>query len=87
MGGLTTELLSNGTPWEVVDLTCDQEGLPANSAKKVDITKRIIDKVVQYGVRLNQLHIDPCVMALATIPTAMNDFVYCIENIHTYARK
>ena len=24
-------------------------------------------------------------MALATMPTAMEDFVYCIENIHAYA--
>ena len=56
-----------GTPWEVVGLTCDQEGIPADPAKKVEIAKRIIDKAVRYGVSLNQLHIDPCVMALATI--------------------
>ena len=74
-----------GTPWEVVGLTCDQEGIPADPARKVDIAKRIIDKAVKYGVSLNQLHIDPCVMALATMPTAMNDFTYCIENIHAYA--
>ena len=74
-----------GTPWEVVGLTCDQGGIPADPQKKVDIAKRIIDKAVKYGVALNQLHIDPCVMALATTPSAMNDFVYCIENIHAYA--
>ena len=74
-----------GTPWEVVGLTCDQGGIPADPQKKVDIAKRIIDKAVKYGVALSQLHIDPCVMALATMPSAMNDFVYCIENIHAYA--
>lgn len=74
-----------GTPWEVVGLTCDQNGIPADPQKKVDIAKRIIDKAVKYGVALNQLHIDPCVMALATMPSAMDDFAYCIENIHTYA--
>ena len=74
-----------GTPWEVVGLTCDQEGIPADPRKKVDIAKRIIDKADQYGVRLNQLHIDPCVMALATMPTAMEDFAYCIAQIHAYA--
>ena len=74
-----------GTPWEVVGLTCDQEGIPANPAKKVDIAKRIIDKAVKYGVSLNQLHIDPCVMALATMPSAMEDFAYCIQEIHNYA--
>ena len=74
-----------GTPWEVVGLTCDRDGIPADPVKKVDIAKRIIDKAVKYGVALKQLHIDPCVMALATIPSAMNDFIYCIENIHAYA--
>ncbi len=74
-----------GTPWEVVGLTCDQSGIPADPVKKVEIAKRIIDKADKYGVALNQLHIDPCVMALATMPTAMEDFIYCIENIHAYA--
>ena len=74
-----------GTPWEVVGLTCDRDGIPADPQKKVDIAKRIIDKAVKYGVALPQLHIDPCVMALATMPTAMEDFAYCIENIHAYA--
>ena len=74
-----------GTPWEVVGLTCDRDGIPADPGKKVEIAKRIIDKAVRYGVRLEQLHIDPCVMALATMPTAMEDFVSCIESIHAYA--
>ena len=74
-----------GTPWEVVGLTCDQGGIPADPAKKVEIAKRIIDKADKYGVALNRLHIDPCVMALATMPTAMEDFAYCIRAIHEYA--
>ena len=74
-----------GTSWEVVGLTCDQSGIPADPQKKVDIAKRIIDKAAHYGVALNQLHIDPCVMALATMPSAMHDFAYCIEKIHAYA--
>ena len=74
-----------GTPWEVVGLTCDRDGIPADPKKKVEIAKRIIDKADKFGVALNQLHIDPCVMALATMPTAMEDFAYCIENIHAYA--
>ena len=74
-----------GTDWEVVGLTCDRDGIPADPQKKVDIAKRIIDKAVTYGVSLEKLHIDPCVMALATMPTAMEDFAYCIENIHAYA--
>ena len=74
-----------GTDWEVIGLTCDQEGIPADPAKKVEIAKRIIDKADKYGVALSKLHIDPCVMALATMPSAMEDFIYCIQNIHAYA--
>ena len=74
-----------GTDWEVVGLTCDQDGIPADPQKKIDIAKRIIDKADKYGVALNQLHIDPCVMALATMPTAMKDFEICIRGIHEYA--
>ena len=74
-----------GTAWEVVGLTCDQGGIPADPVKKVEIAKRIIDKADKYGVALKQLHIDPCVMALATMPTALEDFAYCIRAIHEYA--
>lgn len=50
--------------WQIIGLTCDQDGIPAQPEKKIDIAKSIIDKVVKYGVKLSNLHIDPCVMAL-----------------------
>lgn len=74
-----------GTDWNVVGLTCDQEGIPTQVEKKLDIAKRIIDKAVKYGVALDHLHIDPCVMALSTMPSAMKDFEQCIIGIHEYA--
>lgn len=74
-----------GTDWNVVGLTCDKEGIPTQVEKKVEIAKRIIDKAVKYGVQLSNLHIDPCVMALSTMPSAMKDFEECIEKIHAYA--
>lgn len=74
-----------GTDWNVVGLTCDQGGIPADPEKKIDIAKRIIDKAVKYGVKLENLHIDPCVMALATMPSSMKDFERCIIGIHEYA--
>lgn len=74
-----------GTPWHVVGLTCDSGGIPRDTSKKVDIAKRIIDKADRYGVALGQLHIDPCVMALATCPEAMEDLAACIRAIHAYA--
>ena len=74
-----------GTPWQVVGLTCDRDGIPADPQKKIDIAKRIIDKADKYGVALAQLHIDPCVMAIATTPSSMKDFERCIIGIHDYA--
>ena len=74
-----------GTEWNVLGLTCDKDGIPAQPEKKLDIAKRIIDKAVKYGVALDHLHIDPCVMALSTMPTSMKDFEQCIVGIHEYA--
>jgi len=53
--------------------------------KKIDIAKRIIDKAVKYGVELQNLHIDPCVMSLATMPDSMKDMETCFAGIHEYA--
>lgn len=75
----------SGTDWNVIGLTCDRDGIPANPERKIDIAKRIIDKADHYGVKLSNLHIDPCVMALATTPAAMQDFIACIRGIHAYA--
>lgn len=74
-----------GTDWNVIGLTCDQDGIPYDSQKKIDIAKRIIEKADRYGVKLSNLHIDPCVMALSTMPSAMQDFERCIRGIHDFA--
>ncbi len=74
-----------GADWNVVGLTCDRDGIPADPQKKIDIAKSMIDKAVKYGVKLENFHIDPCVMALATMPTALKDFEKCIIGIHDYA--
>ncbi len=74
-----------GTDWEVVGLTCGPRGIPADPEQKVELARQIIDKADHYGVDRRKLHIDPCVMSLATTPSAMADFARCIEAIHAYA--
>ena len=74
-----------GTDWNVVGLTCDKDGIPSDVNKKLDIAKSIIDKAAKYGVKAENLHIDPCVMALATTPSALRDFETVIRGIHDYA--
>jgi 5-methyltetrahydrofolate--homocysteine methyltransferase len=74
-----------GTDWNVAGLTCDKDGIPSDTSKKIDIAKSIIDKANRYGVKLSNLHIDPCVMALSTCATSMKDFEACIIGILDYA--
>lgn len=73
------------TDWQVVGLTCDQNGIPMDVQKKVDIARSMIDKAAKYGVKLENFHIDPCVMALSTVPSAMADFLAVIMSVHEYA--
>ena len=41
-----------GTDWNVIGLTCDQDGIPLDPEKKIEIAKRIIDKADKFGVAL-----------------------------------
>ena len=74
-----------GTEWNIVGLTCDKGGIPNQTSKKIEIAKSIIGKAQKYGVKLEKLHIDPCVMALSTMPSSMEDFEQAIRGIHEYA--
>lgn len=74
-----------GTEWNVVGLTCGKDGIPSDPEKRIEIAASIIEKADRYGVDRAKLHIDPCVMALATQPSALTDFVYCIREIHAMA--
>lgn len=74
-----------GSDWQIIGLCCDAQGIPSNPADKLAIAMSIVDKADRYGVAREKLHIDPCVMALATIPSAMQDFEECIRQIHQCA--
>ena len=74
-----------GTEWNVLGLTCDQDGIPYVTEKKIEIAKSIIEKADKYGVARENLHIDPCVMALSTMANAMEDFENAIIGIHAFA--
>ena len=74
-----------GTEWNVIGLTCDDSGISQDVNVRIDVAKRIIEKADKYGVELSKLHIDPCVLSLATAPQSMNDFVFSIKAIHEFA--
>lgn len=58
--------LMEGNAWEVVGLTCDNNGIPNDLETKLKITKSMVEKAEKYGVTPDRIHIDPCVMALST---------------------
>jgi len=74
-----------GTDWQAVALTCDDSGIPADCEKRVELAMKLIEKADAAGVERSKIHIDPCVMALSTTPSAMQDFVYCIRRVHELA--
>lgn len=74
-----------GTDWSVIGLTCNDDGIPSEPEKRVEIAKKLIEKADKAGVALQKLHIDPCVMSMAVAPNSMSDFVYCVKAIHAFA--
>lgn len=75
--------LMEGNGWEVVGLTCDNNGIPVDLQTKLDITKRMVDKAARYGISQDRIHIDPCVMALSTDNHSLLNFVEEIRAIKT----
>jgi len=73
--------LLEGNSWEVVGLTCNNNGIPCDLQTKVDITNIMVEKAAKYGVTPDRMHIDPCVMALSTQNNAYLNFIEEIKEI------
>ncbi|KNZ41489.1 methyltetrahydrofolate cobalamin methyltransferase [Acetobacterium bakii] len=73
--------LIKNTKWEMVALTCDDNGIPNNLEKKITITKSIVEEADEYGITPDRIHIDPCVMALSSDGNAMINFTAEIKSI------
>ncbi|WP_373483376.1 methyltetrahydrofolate cobalamin methyltransferase [Acetobacterium sp.] len=75
--------LMEGNSWEVVGLTCDNNGIPTDLQTKLDITTSMVEKAAKYGITQDRIHIDPCVMALSTDNQSLLNFVAEIRAIKT----
>lgn len=73
--------LMEGNAWEVVGLTCDNNGIPNDIQTKLAITKSMVEKASKYGITPDRIHIDPCVMALSTENDSLLNFVREIKAI------
>ncbi len=73
--------LIQGTPWQVIALTCDQRGIPADVQGRVEITQKIVEKADAYGIPAERLHVDPLVMALSTDNNSFLKFLETIKRV------
>ena len=58
--------LISGTDWKVIALTCDEEGIPADTQKRVIIAKKLVEKALVYKIKIDDIFIDPLVLSLST---------------------
>lgn len=73
--------LVEGTDWQVVALTCDNNGISSAVQPRVDIALKIIEKAAKYNITPDKIHIDPLVMALSTDNQSLLNFIESIEKI------
>lgn len=73
--------LIQGTPWQVIALTCDPKGIPADVQGRVEITQKIVEQADAYGIPPDRLHVDPLVMALSTDNSSFIKFLQAITRI------
>lgn len=70
-----------GTDWQVVALTCDNKGIPADVQTRVDITKSLVEKAAKYNITPDRIHVDPLVMALSADNSSMTTFIESMTQI------
>jgi len=73
--------LLRGNDWQVVALTCDDNGIPSDAPTKIDIAVKLIEKAAEYGIGPERIFIDPLVMAVSAANDAMLHFVEAIREI------
>jgi len=73
--------LIKGTDWKVIILTCDGRGIPKDAEARADIAVRLVETSLAYGINLENILIDPLVLALATDSSAALTFVKTLKRI------
>ena len=73
--------LLQGNDWKIIALMCDDEGIPSQVDRKIEIAVRIIEKAAKYGIQPDRIFIDPLVLSLSAVNHAMLDFMEAIRII------
>jgi 5-methyltetrahydrofolate--homocysteine methyltransferase len=69
------------TPWRVVALTCDKNGIPDDPQVKFEIAGKIIEQANALGIVNDRLLIDPLVTTLATKSNSLVNFTAAVRLI------
>ena len=64
-----------GTDWQVIALTCDNDGIPKTAEARIEIAKSLVEKAAKYDIAPDRIHLDPLVIALATDNNSVQNFV------------
>ena len=70
-----------GTDWSIIALTCNNEGIPDDPQKKLEIARDIIDATRAHGIDDKKVFIDPLVTTLGTKTDSLLNFTEGIRLI------
>ncbi len=73
--------LIEGTDWKVIALTCDNAGIPADSEKRTEITRSIVEKALKHSISPDRIFVDPLVTALSTDNTSLLKFIETLRYV------
>jgi 5-methyltetrahydrofolate--homocysteine methyltransferase len=69
------------TEWNIVALTCDNNGISSDAQVKFDIAVTIVEKAKKYGITPDRFFIDPLVTAISTNSRSLLSFNETLINI------
>ncbi|UNC91346.1 methyltetrahydrofolate cobalamin methyltransferase [Candidatus Contubernalis alkaliaceticus] len=70
-----------GTEWEVIALTCDNNGIPSDVQTRIDLTKALVEKAQKYEIAPERIYIDPLVIAISTDSHSVLKFVETTKKV------
>jgi 5-methyltetrahydrofolate--homocysteine methyltransferase len=72
-----------GTPLKIVALCMSDEGMPDTADKRLAIADKLVNSLVQKGVEVENIFVDPLVQPLATKNTYGVEFLTAVEHIRS----
>ena len=80
--GILYPVLRDNPEWKTIVLTCNDDGIPPESEKKVAIALDLIAKAEEYGIGQDRIFIDPLVLSLAAVNDALVEFMKAVRAVH-----